>query len=59
MANGVRLGWLLNPQSQQVDIYRLGQPPERLTSPSVLSGEELLPNFVLDLSDILSDLHLR
>lgn len=52
MTNGARLGWLIDPQSQQVEIYRPGQSPEGLTSPSVLWGEEVLPNFELDLSDI-------
>lgn len=31
--NGVRLGWLSNPQDQQVEIYRLGQVVEILQSP--------------------------
>lgn len=52
MSNGAQLGWLIDPQSQQVEIYRPGQSPEGLTSPSVLWGEEVLPNFELDLSDI-------
>lgn len=49
-ANGVRLGWLINPQKQQVEIYRLGQEVEVLESPITLSGEDVLPGFVLDLS---------
>ncbi|MFM2302646.1 MAG: hypothetical protein RLZZ135_49 [Cyanobacteriota bacterium] len=44
---GVRLGWLINPQSQQVEIYRLGKEPETLSLPAVLSGEEVLPDFEL------------
>jgi Uma2 family endonuclease len=54
MDNGVRLGWLINPQDQQVEIYRPGQPVEILQSPQSLSGETVLPGFVLDLSYILS-----
>ncbi|WP_250689023.1 Uma2 family endonuclease [Chamaesiphon sp.] len=50
--NGVRLGWLINPQKQQVEIYRLGQEIEVLESPITLSGEDVLPGFVLDLSTI-------
>ena len=53
MDNGARLGWLLDPQSQQVEIYRQGQDKEILVSPSSLSGEEVLPGFVLDLRGIL------
>ena len=48
--NGVRLGWLVNPQKKQVEIYRLGQEKEVLQSPTTPSGEDVLPGFVLDLS---------
>ncbi|NEO95083.1 MAG: Uma2 family endonuclease [Moorea sp. SIO3G5] len=51
---GVRLGWLIDPQNQQVTIYRQRQDREVLESPSSLSGEDVLPGFVLDLSQILS-----
>jgi Uma2 family endonuclease len=53
MDNGARLGWLLNPQDQQVEIYRQGQDKEVLSAPTSLSGEEVLPGFVLDLRGIL------
>ena len=49
----VRLGWLIHPQNQQVEIYRLGKDVEVLKSPSSLSGEDVLPGFVLDLTGIL------
>lgn len=52
--NGVRLGWLLNPQDRQVEIYRQGQPVEILQSPQSLSGEAVLPGFMMDLSCILT-----
>jgi Uma2 family endonuclease len=51
-ANGVRLGWLINPQQQQVEIYRLGQEVEILQSPTSLSGEDVLAGFTLDVSSI-------
>ena len=50
--NGVRLGWLVNPQQQQIEIYRLGQEVEVLDSPTTLSGEDVLPGFILDLTAI-------
>ena len=53
LANGVRLGWLIDPQNQQVEIYRLGQDVEVLRSPTSLSGEDVLSGFVLDLAQIL------
>ncbi|MGB7518210.1 MAG: Uma2 family endonuclease, partial [Spirulinaceae cyanobacterium] len=50
--NGAKLGWLLNPQQRQVEIYRSGKEVEVLENPVELSGEEVLPGFVLDLSRI-------
>jgi Uma2 family endonuclease len=52
-SNGVRLGWLINPQKQQVEIYRIGRTIEVLQSPSIVDGEDVLPGFTLDLSSIL------
>jgi Uma2 family endonuclease len=50
--NGVRLGWLLNPKDQQVEIYRPGREVEVLLSPTSLSGEDVLSGFVLALEGI-------
>jgi Uma2 family endonuclease len=50
--NGVRLGWLIDPYDRQVDIYRPGKAPEPLSDPATLSGEDVLPGFVLDLAPI-------
>lgn len=50
MDAGVRLGWMLNPQDQQVEIYRQGQPKEVRLLPTELSGEDVLPGFVLPVS---------
>jgi Uma2 family endonuclease len=51
--NGVRLGWLLNPKDQAVEVYREGQEMQVLQAPVNLSGEDILPGFVLDLKGIL------
>jgi len=50
--NGLHLGWLIDPKTQKVEIYRLGQAVEVLPSPPTLSGEDVLPGFVLDLKPI-------
>lgn len=50
--NGARLGWLINRKSRQVEIYRPGQDVEVLESPVSLSGEDVLPGFVLNLEPI-------
>ena len=47
--SGLRLGWLINPQSQQVEIYRQNQPIEIVSLPTNLSGEDVLPGFILEL----------
>jgi Uma2 family endonuclease len=52
MDNGARLGWLINRQQQQVEIYRPHRKVEILLSPQTLSGEDVLPGFVLDLAEI-------
>jgi Uma2 family endonuclease len=46
---GVQLGWLINPQNQQVEIYRQGREIEVLTLPAELSGEDVLSGFTLSL----------
>jgi Uma2 family endonuclease len=49
LENGMRLGWLINPQERQVEIYRAGIPVEVVQLPALLSGEEVLPGFVLQI----------
>lgn len=49
LESGLLLGWLINPQDQQVKIYRPGQVVETVQLPTVLSGENILKGFVLDL----------
>ncbi len=50
--NGARLGWLINRQQQQVEIYRPNQEVEILQGSQTLLGEDILPGFVLDLAQI-------
>ena len=50
--NGTLLGWLINRKDKQVEIYRQGQSKEVLNQPSSLSGEDILPDFVLNLESI-------
>jgi Uma2 family endonuclease len=48
MESGCRLAWLLDPKGKRAAVYRVGKPPELLTAPDSLSGEDVLPEFVLD-----------
>lgn len=56
--NNARLGWLIDPQTPLVEIYRPNQDVETINfsfdEPPTLSGEEVLPGFVLDLTPILN-----
>jgi Uma2 family endonuclease len=47
--SGLKLGWLINPQNQEVEIYRQNQPREIVSLPTTLSGENVLPGFILEL----------
>jgi Uma2 family endonuclease len=51
--NGTKLGWLLDRHNQRVEIYRHNQIVEIIPSPQSLSGENILPGFVLDLTNII------
>ncbi|NJM77988.1 MAG: Uma2 family endonuclease [Acaryochloridaceae cyanobacterium RU_4_10] len=53
MDNGVRLGWFLNAKDKEVEVYGSGKEVEVLRSPTSLSGEGVLPGFVLDLKGVL------
>ncbi|WAL59574.1 Uma2 family endonuclease [Thermocoleostomius sinensis] len=48
--NGLRLGWLINPQDRQVEIYKTNQMRQVLDNPQQLNGNDVLPGFMFDLS---------
>jgi Uma2 family endonuclease len=50
--NGALLGWLIDRKNRQVYIYRPGVALECLDHPATVSGDPVLPGFVLDLSKI-------
>jgi Uma2 family endonuclease len=56
--NGALLGWLIDPQTPSVEIYRYGKDVELLKfdvdNPPILSGEDILPGFILNLQIILN-----
>ena len=51
-ANGVRLGLLIDPKNKQVEIYKPGQEPEILESPTEIDCGEVMPGFILSMSEI-------
>ena len=52
IANGARLGWLIDPPSRSVYVYRPGRPVEHLQDVGTISGDPELPGFILDLAPI-------
>ncbi|HEV7404795.1 MAG TPA: Uma2 family endonuclease [Chthoniobacteraceae bacterium] len=52
IACGARLGWLINPPKRQIFVYRPDAPVEEFHDPESLSGEAVLPGFVLQLADL-------
>ncbi len=55
LESGIRLGWLIDPKTKRVEIYRCGNAEVEISqSPISLSGEDVLPGFVLNLQFVFS-----
>jgi Uma2 family endonuclease len=52
IANGTQLGWLIVPDKRHVYIYRPNEPVECLENCASISGETVLPGFVLSFQEI-------
>jgi Uma2 family endonuclease len=52
-ATGVRLGWLLDPFGREAWVYRPDSDPEHIPNPQWLEGEDVLPGFRFDFSEIV------
>ncbi len=50
---GARLGWLIDPESRTVELYRPDRAVEVLQNPESLSGEDVLPGFAPAMKGIL------
>ena len=51
MANGCRLGWLINPKTTTAKVYRANGSIDVITNfDGALSGEDVLPGFLLPLT---------
>ena len=50
--NGAQLGWLIDPREKRVYVYRPDAPVEELQNLETISGEPVLPGFVLDLRKV-------
>ena len=52
IANGAALGWLIDPITQRVFIYRPGKPVETQAQPATITGDPVLPGFVFDVARV-------
>ncbi len=57
IANGARLGWLIDPYRRRVYIYRPGVPVAMLDAPETISGDPVLPGFVFAVRRRIFALH--
>ncbi|OQX27468.1 MAG: hypothetical protein BWK80_05170 [Desulfobacteraceae bacterium IS3] len=52
MDNGAELGWLIDPGQRKIFVYHPESDTECLENPAEISGEPVLPDFMLELSEI-------
>ena len=52
IANGVRLGWLIDPYEKRVYVYRPNHPVQCLDDPATITGDPVLPGFTFSPSEI-------
>jgi Uma2 family endonuclease len=52
VANGASLGWLIDPSTLRVYVYRLNEEVIVLENPETVSGESLLPGFTLNVMEL-------
>ncbi|MDE2786723.1 MAG: Uma2 family endonuclease [Chloroflexota bacterium] len=57
MANGSRMGWLIDPYRRRVYVYFPGVAPLELTDPEVITGDPVLPGFVFEVRRRIFDIH--
>jgi Uma2 family endonuclease len=50
--NGACLGWLIDPSEKRVYVYHPGQSVEILDNPATVSGEPVLPGFLLNVHEL-------
>ncbi len=57
IANGARLGWLIDPYRRRVWVYRPDVEPEDLDDPEIITGDPVLPGFVFEVRRRIFDFH--
>ncbi len=54
--HGVRLVWVVQPETRSIDVYRLGQPITTLGDEDALDGLDVLPGFTCEVSAVFGPL---
>ncbi len=49
---GIQLGWLIDRKQRKVYIHRPGLSEECLDNPASVSGDPILPGFILNMSKV-------
>jgi Uma2 family endonuclease len=55
IANGAQLGWLIDPEQRKVYVYRPSAPIVCHDDPQQVSGDPVLPGFVLEMRAVWGD----
>jgi Uma2 family endonuclease len=55
IANGVKLGWLVDRTQRKVYIYRPNVPTETLNDPATVSGDPELPGLTVNIARVMQD----
>ena len=55
MDAGAQMGWYIQPYQRRVYVYRAGREVEVLEDPETLSGEDVMPGFVLEVRRLVFD----
>jgi len=58
-SNGCLLGWLLHPYRRTIDVYRPGQPSERLAADGFLDGAPVLVGFRMAVAEVFGLLKIK
>ncbi|MEH2240670.1 Uma2 family endonuclease [Nostoc sp.] len=53
IANGVQLGWLIDSKNEQALVYRRDSSITQYPATAMLSGEDIVPGFILPLKKLL------
>jgi len=56
IANGATLGWMIDPETRTVEVYRPNRSPESMMEIASISGEGQVKGFVLDLRPVWNPL---